>query len=92
MISVKLEKTNNQYMLIHGYTGAVDIVDRCVVDYLQSVGRERIDASLVSSDTINTLVNRGYLTEKTKEQASCVYNNGYIGRLYCKGTNFFYLF
>lgn len=68
LISVKLEKTNNQYMLIHGYTGAVDIVDRCVVDYLQSVGRERIDASLVSSDTINTLVNRGYLTEKTKEQ------------------------
>ncbi len=27
MIPVKLEKEEGKYMLIHGYTGAIDIVD-----------------------------------------------------------------
>ena len=36
LIPVKLENTDNQYMLIHGYTGAIDVVEGHVVEYLKA--------------------------------------------------------
>lgn len=36
MIPVKLESEKGKYMLIHGYTGAMDIVSESIVLYLKN--------------------------------------------------------
>lgn len=36
-IFIKLEKSDNQYMALHGYTGAVDLLDTDVVLYLKKI-------------------------------------------------------
>lgn len=68
LISVKLENTDDQYMLIHGYTGAIDVVDRHVVEYLKTLGRKSSSNLQISPDTMDVLVRRGYLTDKTQEE------------------------
>lgn len=68
LISVKLEKTDGQYMLIHGYTGAIDIVEGCVVEHLRTFGKKASNDHQISSDTINALISRGYLTDKTQDE------------------------
>lgn len=35
IISVKLEHTDDKYMLIHGYTGAMDIVGKDLADQIK---------------------------------------------------------
>jgi uncharacterized protein len=51
-------------MLIHGYTGAIDIVDSNIVNALNA---ENI-SSVLSEDEISLLSQRGYLTNKTVEE------------------------
>lgn len=68
LIPVKLENTDNQYMLIHGYTGAIDVVEGHVVEYLKAQGRKSPNNLQISSDTMNVLLRRGYLTGKTQEE------------------------
>ncbi|MDR2131618.1 MAG: SPASM domain-containing protein [Odoribacteraceae bacterium] len=63
-ISVKLDDTEDKYMLIHGYTGAVDLVNEKVIRYL-----ENADANAPILDTtVDALKVRGYLTTKTEEE------------------------
>lgn len=63
MIPVKLESKKDKYMLIHGYTGAMDIVDKNVVLELNA---GNID--IFSKDTLIILRKRGYITERTKDE------------------------
>ncbi len=51
-------------MLIHGYTGAIDIVDSNIVNAMNA---ENI-SSVLSEDEISLLSQRGYLTNKTVEE------------------------
>ena len=72
-IIVKLDGSNSQYMLIHGYTGAIDLANENVVNLLQPGSRVTADNEFVSAQTFSTLVQRGYLTQKTasEERAFC---------------------
>jgi uncharacterized protein len=67
-ISVKLEAEEDKYMLLHGYTGAIDIVNENVINYLDNVNNPGNKNVEVSESTFNALKARGYLTEKTKEE------------------------
>jgi uncharacterized protein len=67
-ISVKLETEEDKYMLLHGYTGALDIVSGNVVNYLDYMNNPESKNVEVSESTFNALRARGYLTEKTKEE------------------------
>lgn len=68
-IFIELEKSDNQYMALHGYTGAVDILGKEIVVYLKN-NKNNLDATSFpfSNNTWNALVNRGYITQKSKEE------------------------
>lgn len=51
---------SDDYIIIHGYTGAVDKINAHVNDYLVSGGKSKGN---ISDLTIKKLVDRGYLTE-----------------------------
>lgn len=64
VIPVKLENENGKYMLIHGYTGAMDIVSEGLLAKINSVS----SGDGLSEKTLSTLQKRGYVTTKTKEE------------------------
>ena len=64
MIPVKLEKEEGKYMLIHGYTGAIDIVSEELLNDIQSIGEKN---NLIQP-MVEQLLKRGYLTTKTQEE------------------------
>lgn len=64
MIPVKLESENGKYMLIHGYTGAIDVVSEELLARINALSSEND----LSEDTLQTLLKRGYVTTKTKEE------------------------
>lgn len=74
IIPVKLESEEGKYMLIHGYTGAVDIVTEDIA--LNLTNTTKVDANLFSSDTLKALQVRGYVTERTEEKEI-----EYVGRI-----------
>jgi uncharacterized protein len=57
VVYVRLPKSN-EYLLVHGYTGAVDVVSKRIADSLR-FGRH----DGLSDGTISTLKRRGYLTD-----------------------------
>jgi uncharacterized protein len=66
-ISVKLDNADGKYMLVHGYTGAMDIVNEKVVGFLNSIKTLQNGDGQLAESTINSLKIRGYLTTKTRE-------------------------
>ena len=68
MIPVKLEKEEGKYMLIHGYTGAIDIVDSELKEYLMKTKIIQKDSFIYSDLIFSKLIERGYLTTKSKEE------------------------
>ena len=63
-IPVKLEAEEDKYFLVHGYTGAIDIVEgECwrQIEHFSSNNN-------LSAETIDTLQKRGYLTTRTLEE------------------------
>lgn len=68
LIDTKLENTD-QHMLIHGYTGAMDIVQDELATYLSTTSGSFGKEDLPCSDaTANLLEERGYITQKTQEE------------------------
>ena len=64
MIPVKLEQEEDKYILVHGYTGAIDVVSGELLNDIQSVGTKD---NLVQP-MVEHLLKRGYLTRKTQEE------------------------
>lgn len=64
LIPVKLEDEEDKYMLIHGYTGAIDVVSEKMLEKIKSIS----STSELSSQMINLLLKRGYITNKTQEE------------------------
>lgn len=74
----------DRYMLVHGYTGAVDLVNSRVINYMKALGPLRLrqfgnngdgteqplpaNSLPISDATIARLRERGYLTDKTPEE------------------------
>ena len=63
-IAVKLQNEENKHLLVHGYTGAIDIVDSSIVNAMNA---DDVTTTL-SSEEISLLSQRGYLTEKTRDE------------------------
>jgi len=59
-IYIKIPNSEN-YILIHGYTGAVDIVNVEIINFLKEFDHNSI--SNLDSETIKILLKRGYLTD-----------------------------
>ncbi|WP_223854925.1 radical SAM/SPASM domain-containing protein [Bacteroides sp. GM023] len=59
----------DKYMLIHGYTGAIDIVSQNIISFLKNThyGFTEEECPL-STKTITALEKRGYITNKTQEE------------------------
>lgn len=64
MIPVKLESEEDKYMLIHGYTGAIDVVTENLLNQIKRIGTE----NTLSEGILHILQKRGYITNKTKEE------------------------
>lgn len=64
MIPVKLEKEEDKYMLIHGYTGAIDIVTENLLEKIKSIAKGHD----FSDNMLQQLIKRGYITTKTQEE------------------------
>lgn len=64
IIPVRLENEEGKYMLIHGYTGAIDIVSEKLLVQINSVSSE----NEFSEDVLQTLMKRGYITTKTQDE------------------------
>lgn len=63
IIPVKLEKEKGKYLLIHGYTGAIDVVSEELLAKIESINL----VNDLSEDTLQNLLKRGYITvKKTK--------------------------
>ena len=86
-IAVKLQDEENKHLLVHGYTGAIDIVDSSIVDAMNA---EDVTTTL-SSEEISLLSQRGYLTEKTieEEQEYVVYLANLLHRKQSKLHKYF---
>lgn len=63
-IIIDIDKENDMFALIHGYTGAIDLVNSDVVKFL----RTGLHRNLLSDKTIENLVHRGYMTTLGKEE------------------------
>ena len=74
IIPVKLESEEGKYMLIHGYTGAMDIVSEDMV--LKLINATKVHDNLFSDKTLKILQSRGYITERTEEEEV-----EYVGRI-----------
>lgn len=59
---------SEDYILIHGYSGAIDIVKPDVVKFLKGFSEGNKRRRLITSETKSILTNRGYLTEKTHRE------------------------
>jgi uncharacterized protein len=61
--------SEDEYILVNTHTGAVDSVDRSVVEFLENVARDgkAVPAS-GDEENVSILSKRGYLTEKTVEE------------------------
>lgn len=67
-IDVKLESAEGRYMLLHSYTGALDVVSDELVKYLKSNKQINKEDFPFSETTFDQLVKRGYLTQKTTDE------------------------
>mgnify|MGYP000217155553 CR=1 FL=1 len=63
LIPVKLEDEEGKYMLIHGYTGAIDIVSESMLKKIQLIYAE----NSLDSETVQMILKRGYITTKTQD-------------------------
>lgn len=67
-ICTQLDHSDGKYMLVHGYTGAIDIASESIATYLTSHDTLSPDSAPFNENTWNTLVNRGYITTKTPDE------------------------
>jgi len=64
IIPVKLEKEKGKYLLIHGYTGAIDVVSEELLAKIESINL----VNDLSEDTLQNLLKRGYITVKKQNE------------------------
>ena len=66
-IAVPLENPAEEYILIHGYTGAIDIVQK-TVGVVLSQEKPNILQWNCPIETLEQLIQRGFITTKTPEE------------------------
>ena len=68
VISIPLEDTADQYMLIHGYTGAIDIATKELATALRENKEFSEEDSPFGKELLASLKQRGYVTDKSAEE------------------------
>ena len=65
-IFINLEDAEGRYLLIHGYTGAIDQASAKVISFLRS-GKPIMESEELpfSKETLQRLIARGYVTDKS---------------------------
>jgi len=82
---------DGRHIMFHCYSGAVDVVDRRVVGYLEAVAAagstEAVDPAAhgLSGDDAATLAARGYLTERDHQEEVALVRR--MGRAFHKGQS-----
>lgn len=90
VIDIPLECEENKHLLIHGYTGAMDVVSSSLAEKICNASIISEKGTYASKDLWDTLVKRGYITSKTaveehdyvKRFAALLHNNAkakYVG-------------
>lgn len=82
-----LDKEPDCDCLIHGYTGAIDVVDKSIVEFLESNATFHKSDIPCSAATQDALEKRGYITGKTREE-EIEYVKRLANALYKKETIF----
>ncbi|HIT39025.1 MAG TPA: radical SAM protein [Candidatus Caccoplasma intestinavium] len=67
MTDVKVDGSND-HMLIHGYTGAIDLVNDKIVSFINSHDTFTESEFPYSAKTWSALIQRGYITEKAEQE------------------------
>lgn len=67
-IAVCVDEVKGVYMLIHGYTGAIDIVNIDVKEYLTRNRTLTVSSFPYSKQMFEKLVSRGYITSRSEEE------------------------
>lgn len=67
LIDINLKNRPGKTLLMHGYTGAMDIIDNSLLESLKQADATG-DFSGIDNSILELLVKRNYLTEKTKEE------------------------
>jgi uncharacterized protein len=65
-IFVQLEDRSEQVFLVHGYTFAFDIISKTLYYCLNGINDKSIDD--INAQTLNTLIERGYVTNKSRDE------------------------
>ncbi len=65
-ISINLKDESKRYMLIHGYTGAIDVVNEDIATKL--IQHDNINEDIFSPTTLQILEKRGYITVKSQKE------------------------
>jgi len=66
--TVMIKLSDEEYMLFHGVSGAVDIVDERIADKILRVATGEPPEKAFDEERIEVLLKRGYLTEKSHEE------------------------
>lgn len=75
LIDINLKNRPGKTLLMHGYTGAMDIVDSSLLESLKQADATR-DFSSIDKSILERLVKRGYVTDKTEDEEV-----EYVGRM-----------
>lgn len=67
-IVVPLDEQSGEFMLIHGFTGAIDIVSKEIGAFFSNKEELEIKDLECSDGVLKNLINRGFITEKTKDE------------------------
>lgn len=77
-ICVKLPDDNERYLLVHGYTGAIDLVNSKVAALVKArlvVSDAAFSQLPVTTETIQSLIRRGYLTTRSPMEEKAYVRN-----------------
>lgn len=68
-INVPLKRDNKKELFMHGYSGAIDIIDSAILQFLiENKNMLTLENFPFSNNTWSTLLKRGYITSKTKDE------------------------
>ncbi|MBP6024457.1 radical SAM protein [Ferruginibacter sp.] len=97
-IFIPLEDSENEWMLVHGYSGAIDIVNDAIALFLRkggTISESQIEQSEIpfKKQSLELLIKRGYLTNKTptEEKLWVTKMANYLHSTKTHGANFCFL-
>ena len=76
IISVPTKSSDNHYIFVHGYTGGADILN---ANLAEAINSNKING--LEKKEIDFLLDRGYLTTKTKEE-ELTYVSNLVEKIY----------